>query len=214
MPQVIEDNDGKEVEVYTAAELTEQREAAVATAKEEAKKEADVAIKAKEEEIEKMKKVSAEKTENFKKYNELTDEQKAAYDANTTELMKRNDKTTAELEEMKTKFAEKETNERNYTKNSVLKNFHGDKEDVKKTIEEKYAILSGMPETTPDEIKARATEAAKLAGISIDSVNPLYQGFNGEAPKYQEAKDFVDSPEGKEKAQMVRDALGIKEPKQ
>lgn len=202
MSQEIENENGEKVVVYTAEEME-------ATAKQRVEAEVTRVAAEKDVEIEKYKKVSAEKTENFRRYNEMSVEEKAAYDANTVELMKRSDKTAAEVEELRTKLAEKETNERSYTKSSVLKNFHGDKEDIKKVLEDKYAILAGMPENTPDEIRARAGEAAKLAGISLDSINPLYQSFNGEAPKYKEPTEFVETQDGKIAADMVRDAMGL-----
>ncbi len=209
MTTKITDDEGNEIEVYTAEEVEQQRATAVTAARAEA----DVIIKQKDTDIEALKKVSAEKTENFKRYNEMTQEEKDRYDANTTELLKRSDQTAAELADTKKKLEERDIRDRDSAKNNALSGFHGGKEDIKKTLEEKYAILAGMPETTPEEIKARATEAAKLAGISIDSVNPLYQRFDGDAPRQKESKDYVESPDGKTAADLVRQNLGIKEPK-
>lgn len=203
----VENEDGKEIEAYTAEE--------VEAAKEAAKKEvADVNLKAiadKDIEIARLNKISAEKTENFKKYNQMTDDEKKAYDANTTELLKRNDLTQAELEEVKTKLAEKETKEKEYTKNSILKGLHNNDEKTKKTIEDNYSYLAGMPESTPEEIAARAGAAARLAGIQVDPRNPLYSAFSGEAPKpKEEGKEFSDTDKGKEAVELARSALNIK----
>lgn len=206
MPQIIESDDGKEIEVFTQEEVKAQAETAVAAAKAEA----DTVIKAKEEEIEKFKKVSAEKTENFRKYNEMTEEERKAHSENEIIQIRRGDKLEEELGNVKKSLEDKETKEKEYTKTSVLKGYHGDKEDIKKSLEEKYSMLAGMPESTPDEIKARANAAATLAGISIDSRNPLYSSFSGEAPQYKEKTDYVESAEGKVAADLVRQSMGLK----
>lgn len=208
MPQTIQNDSGEDVVVYTEAELSAQREEAAS----KVKSEFEPVIKAKEEEIAGLRKVSAEKTENFKKYNELTAEEKKAFDENTTTMMRRADKLEEELGLTKKELADKNERERTYTKDTTLGAFHGGKEDIKKTLEEKYAILSGMPETTPAEIQARATEAAKLAGISVNSVNPLYQGFSGEAPKGKDVNEG-DTEKTKEAAELVRQSLNMIAPK-
>jgi len=194
MSQIIESDDGEKIEVYTKEEVAAQAEAAVAVAKEEIGK----TIAEKEAEIAKLHKVSAEKTENFKKYNELGEEEKKAFDANTVTIMKRADKLEEELAQTKTALAEKEQREKEYSKNTILKGIHAGDEKLKATIEEAYGRLN-MPETTPDEIMARADAAAKLAGISTKSPNPLYSSFSGEAPnlKSEKDKEFVETERGK-----------------
>lgn len=209
MSQKIQDDEGNEIEVYTQAELEQQKNDAITALK----LEHDGVIKGKDTEIGDLKKVSAEKTENFKKYNEMSKEEQAKYDANTVELLKRNDKNEIEMADLRKRLEERDTRDSQNAKNTALGAIHGGKEDVKKLLEEKYALLAAMPETSPEDVKARAEAAAKLAGISVDSVNPLYQRFDGEAPKIKDQKDYLDTPEGKSAADIVRQALNIKEQK-
>lgn len=198
-----ENEDGTTVTVFTKEEL-EAEATARATA------EASRIAAEKDAEIEKLRKVSAEKTENFRKYNDLTDEERKAHSENEIIQIRRADALAEELNSVKTALQQKEEKERGYMKESVFKGFHGGKDDIKKNLEEKYAVLAGMPETNLDEIKARASAAAVLAGISVESVNPLYQSYSGEAPQYKEKTDYVETVAGKEAADMVRSALGIK----
>lgn len=209
MAKEIENEEGVMETWYSPAELEQQKTEAIDAVKADSTK----TIEEKDAEILRLNKVSAEKTDNFRKYNEMTEEERKAHTENEIIQIRRNDKLEEELGGVKKTLEEKEIRERDYAKTSVLKAFHGDKEEVKKVIEEKYAILSGMPETTPDEIRARATEAAKLAGINVNSQpNPLYQGFSGASPEYKEKTQFVETAEGEAAAQMVRDSLGITSP--
>lgn len=180
------EHDGKEIEVYTAEEVAQ-----------------------KEAEIERLNRLVSEKTENFKKYNEMTKEEREMYDENTLNLIQRNDKLAEEVGGLKETLAQKEARERASAKEGVLKSIHHGVDDVKSKIEEKYAILAGMPEETPEQIQARAIEAAKLAGIAIDTRNPLYVPFTGEAPIYKEKNDYTETAEGKEAADLARQALGL-----
>lgn len=207
MSQKIEDENGNDVEVYTMEEVTVAKETALKEANESHTK----TLAEKETEIARLNKVSAEKTENFKKYNQLTEEERKSYDANTTELIKRNDKTQDEIDELKTILANKEIKEKDFTKTTILKGFHNEDEKTKKSIEENYNYLAGMPETTNEEISVRAFAAARLSGITVDNRNPLYTGFSGEAPRLKpEGTSFTETDKGKEAADIVRNALNIK----
>jgi hypothetical protein len=209
----IENAEGKEIEVFTPEEVTARETAAAEAAAKEASDrvmaEKQKELDAVNAELEKVRKVSAEKTTNFKKYNEMTEEERKAHSENEILLLRRHDELEGEVGTLKTRLEEKDKNEKDYTKNSVLKNFHRGDETVKKAIEQNYAHLAGMPESTPDEIAARAASAARLSGITIDPINPLYTPISGEAPAYKENKDYTDSPEGKEAARLVREAMGI-----
>lgn len=193
--------EGEKMEVYLKEEYD-----AVQTAAAEKEKELET-VRA---EVERLKKVSAEKTENFQRYNEMTEEQKKAFDENTIIQIKRADALEEELNRVKTSLTDKETKEKESVKASALGYFHNDNEETKKKIEENYAKLAGMPEVTPDEIKARAFEAARLAGVEVGGPNPLYTRMEGEAPQYKEKKEYVDTPEGQEASELVRQQLGIK----
>lgn len=178
------EQDGKEIEVFTPEEVA-----------------------AKDAEIERLSKISAEKTENFKKYNEMTQEEREAHSENELNLIRRNDDLETKVNTLTETIAQKEAREKQEAKDKSLKAFHNDLPEVKTKLEEKYALLAGMPEDTTDQIRARTMEAARLAGISIDSRNPIYQHFDGEAPKLQDHKEFVETEKGKEAASLVAEAL-------
>lgn len=199
---LIENDKGEEINVFTQEELDAKvKEIQDNTSKTLAEKEA---------EIEKYKKVSAEKTENFKRFNELTEAEKEKYNANELEFLKRTDEAVNLAEGLKKQLEEKTANEKAYTKNSILSSLHKGDEATKTALESHYDMLSGMPESTPEEIKARAEASAKLVGIVIDPRNPIYTGFSGEAPSSKaEGKDFVESEKGKEALDLAKKALNV-----
>jgi hypothetical protein len=184
------DQDGEEVIVYTREEI-ETRDA----------------------EIARLNGLNKEKTENFRRYNEMTQEERDNHSENELNLIRRNDILEAEIKGVKETLAEKETREKNEAKTNLLKQYHNDLPEVKTTLEEKYAMLAGMPENTPEEIRERTIQAARLAGISVDSVNPIYQSVNGMPPIYKEKTDYVETTAGKEAAALVAEQLGISQNK-
>ena len=157
----------------------------------------DEEVAAKDAEIERLKQISVEKTENFRRYNEMTEEQRKAYSENELIFIKQNDQLQDKIKTLEETLVKKEERERQEKKMSVFQRFHGGNDEIKNKIDQEYSLLTGMPETTPEEISARAEKAARLAGIVIDTRNPIYQPINGEAPVYKENKEFTDTPEGK-----------------
>lgn len=193
------DEDGNEIIAYTQEEV-DARAAEAAKAKE------DELVP----EIEKLKKVSAEKTEHFKKLNEMTEEERQAHSVNEINILKRNEMLEGELATIKETLTQKETREKNEAKENAFTGICGEDADLRKSIEDNYAVLAGMPETTPSEIKARAEKAATLAGITVDKVNPLYVNIHGEAPTHKEGKEFVETDKGKDALELAREASGFK----
>lgn len=143
------------------------------------------AFTTKEKELQDALVEKAKLSADFGKMNNLTEEEKAAKLANESELLKRIDLLQAEVEGTK-------TSQRDSLKNANFARFHGNNEDIKKSLEEKYAIIN-LPESTPEEIQARVEAAATLAGISVDNRNPIHQYVTGEAPRYHPPKDDEES---------------------
>jgi len=172
--------------------------------------EVDAMVKEKDTEITRLKALDRERGENFKRYNEMTEEQRDAHSENELELIRRNDSLQDELKSIQTGISTRDMNDRTNAKNSIMASFHGNKEDVKALIESKYEILSGMPENTPEEIKSRAVEASKLAGIAVNSsnYNPVYAQMDGEAPPVSKGDGFLESDRGKEAEKQLSEALG------
>lgn len=212
MSQVITNDAGEELTVFTEAEVKEQSTVAVEAAKKEIMESTGKTIAEKEAEIQRLAKVSAEKTQNFKRYNEMTIEEKKVYDANTTELLKRDELRSKENEDLRNRLEEKEKREKESVKRSVIDSIHNNDEKIKKEVEKNYDMLAGMPETTPEEIHQRAIAAARLAGVQTDPRNPLYTAYSGEAPKSKPEKDpeFTETTRGKEAEELARQALNIK----
>lgn len=152
-------------------------------------------IAAKDAEIERLNVLNGEKTENFKKVNEKTE------------------KLEGDVNKLTETLAQKETRERESAKTVNGVRYHGNNEDLKKKVEDNYALLSGMPETTPEEIAARMTQAAVLSGINVAPLNPLNQPFSGEAPriKPEDAKAKEDEFLKSEKGQAALKAMGMED---
>jgi uncharacterized coiled-coil protein SlyX len=113
-------------------------------------------------------------------------------------------------------LADKEKQEKINMKNSAFEKWHGGKEDLKTGIENAYAKLAGMPESTLEEVALRANEAAKLAGFSVDSRNPLYSGMSGEAPRPRVASESTEAKEAEffasDRGQAALKAAGLSNP--
>lgn len=198
MSMEIDGENGEKQTVYTADEMT-----AVQTT-----------LQTKEAELTELQKLNATRGEDFKAYSKMSEEEKRVFDANTTNLLKNEEKLRTEITDLSTKLSDREKRDSETAKNTTLATIHLNNAETKKVLEEKYALLSAMPETTPQEIAARANEAAKLAGIVIDPRNPLYTQITGEAPNYKTNAEYVDSPEGKTALEMARAAMGVTPPKQ
>lgn len=182
-----QDDNGNEIEAYTKEEY-EQIQA-------EAKR-----VKELEEELERQKKVSAEKSESFKKLNERTEAEKAAMDINTLEALKRVEMLEHELAEERRIKQEQDNLSKTTVKETIVKIFAGESDDIKTKVLDNYQALAGMPENTPEEIKARMEKAAVLSNIQIphNTPNPLYASmFGSSAPQHDDNKEYIDTPEGK-----------------
>lgn len=205
MPIEHEKDDGTKVQAFLPEEVETAKNEAV-TAATAAKEEE---FKKLSEDLAKAQKLVVDKTENFKKFRDLTEDEKKTYDTNTLEMMKRADKLEEDLTTERTTREGREKADRDANKTKALASIHMDKADVKKIVEDNYAVLAGMPETTVEEINARAAAAARMGGIVLDTANPLYQTFTGEAPQYDPNKQYVDTPQGKEASDLVRQAMGL-----
>lgn len=204
MAETITRDDGTEVVLHTAEEL------------EAAKTEGAASVKTELEQVQtqlaEANRINAERGDNFTAYSKMTEEQKKAFDANTTVLLKREEQLLSEVELLKTNLSEKETRERDGVKNNAMLSLHAGDEATKTKLEDAYKNLAGMPESTQEEINKRVSAAARVAGIVIDNRNPLYMTPNGEAPKSGANKEYVDTNEGSQAAAMVREAMGMPDP--
>lgn len=119
-------------------------------------------------------------------------------------------KTEEEITKLRTDIATRDTNERNAAKTATGMRFHGGKDELKAKVDENYAKLAGMPETTPQEVEARMEAAARLSGISVESApNPLYSPIMGEAPQQQAPGAKEDEFLKSEKGVAAQKAMGF-----
>lgn len=194
MSQEIEKEDGSKEVVYSTEEYTATENV----------------LKDTQAKLAELEKINATRGDDFKAYSKLSEEEKKAHDANTTNLLKNEEKLRNEISELTTKISDREKREADAVKNHAFSSVHHGDEASKKLIEEKYSLLTGMPESTSEEISARVGAAARLAGIVIDPRNPLYVAINGEAPNYKPNSEYVDTPTGKAALEASRAALGLK----
>lgn len=160
-----------------------------------------------------LERINATRSSDFTAYSKMSEEDKKAFDANTTNLLKNEETLRNQIADLTGKLSDKEKRDNDAAKNHAMSSIHHNDEKTKNLLEEKYALLAAMPENTPDDIAARTREAAKLAGIQIDPRNPMYTSFSGEAPQYKQNSEYVDTPDGKIAADMARKALGLSDNK-
>lgn len=149
---------------------------------------------AKDAQIEEANKIARERGENFSRFND-----KVA-------------KTEEELAAMRTRLEEKEMQERTSARNNSAAKFHGNNDELKQKLDSSYEALAGMPEGTPEEIAGRMEAAARLAGINVQSRNPLYTPTYGEAPQQRQNENKEDEFLKSERGQQALKAMGFEEP--
>jgi hypothetical protein len=185
MPFTYVNDEGVEVEAYTADEIAQERsarEAAIADAAE-----ARQALKDKTQDVFNMR-------QGFKKLEEMSEEEKAKLTEEQRVTMQRLE--TVEAARQRDLQEGKE---------ALFDRLSGNDPKVKEKLKEKYALVQ-MPETTLSEISARLQSVSTWAFAELGMVNnapvaPVLPG-NGGAPIFQnkDGKRFADTPQG--------DALG------
>ncbi len=184
----------QEIEVYTQAELAEQvaaKDAEIQTARDEA---------------EKYKKVSAEKTENFKHLNEMTETERASLSADKLESLKRAEAAEAKVTALEEKYNGDVQARIASDREKALAKYHGNNPELKKAIEENYALIA-MEGTDTETINRRAEKAAAMYSGSVGRQNPLMMGFGGSAPSSKDAsrtEAFLESDKGKKGMDMMK----------
>lgn len=197
MPFKYVNDEGEEVEAYTADEITAERtarETAVADAQE-----ARTALAAKTNDIVNMR-------QGFKKLADMNDEEKAKLSEEQRITMQRLETVEAarqrDLEE---------------GKEALFNSLAGNDEKVKEKLKEKYALVQ-MPESSLEEIRARMNSVSTWAFAELGMVNnqpvaPVLPGGGG-APVFTPpgGKGFADTQQGAQLGQaLFGDALKAKE---
>lgn len=193
------ENEGQEVEVYTAAEVA-AKDTEIAAARAEAE-----AAKA---EAQKYQKVSAEKTENFKKLNDMTESEKALLSTEKIEAMKRAEAAEARVQVIEDKYNTDTQNRIKSDTESALARYHGGDTKLKEELEKNFKLIN-LEGTDTATIQERARLAANMHKGSSERPNPLNYGFNGAAPQSAEknkTEEFLKS----DKAKSAMKAMGEK----
>lgn len=186
MPEIIKNDDGTEREVYTAEEMA-------------------VIQRERDEAVQRSGNIGFE----FKQYRQMTDEEKASLSESDKALRQKLDQQDELIAQMRGEMEASKTQTITTTKNAALETLSSGDPTLKAVIEENYKKLSGMPESTPQEVAARMTESYKLATGSaarVAPVNPFNPG-SGDAPAIyvpkanktpiENAEEYVGTPQGK-----------------
>jgi hypothetical protein len=187
------ENEGQEIEVYTVEEMNAQK-AEVDAAKAEA---------------DRLQRVSAEKTDNFKKLNDMTEQERAAMSAEKIEILKRTEAAEAKAQGLEDKYnSDTQARIKNDTEAALAK-YHGGNAELKKLLEDNFALIN-IPETDTASIQKRAAFAANMIAGASGGVNPLMQHAGGSAPvsvDQTRTQEFLGSDRGK----AALSKMGIKE---
>ena len=184
----------KEIEVYTQAELTERE-----TAK-------DAEIQAAKAEAEQLRKVTNEKTENFRKLHEMSAEEKAGLSAEKIEAMKRAEAAEAKVTALEERYNTDTQRRIETDKETALARFHGGNAELKKVLEENYAMIN-MEGTDTETIQKRAQAAVNMYNGAIRGQNPLTASYSGGSPVHKEQTNSQEFQQS-EKFKAARRAMG------
>lgn len=178
------DNEGQEIEVFTAAELAEKETALVAA----------------NAEVEKLKGLNAEKTENFRKLHEMTEDEKSKFSAKEIENMARVEAAENKVKELTDQISGDTQKRITTDTENALKKYHGGDETLKKALEENFKMIN-LEGNDTETIQKRAEMAAAMEiGKNNANRNPLMASMGGGAPQQREkgrTDEFLGSDRGK-----------------
>lgn len=178
------DNEGQEIEVFSAAELAEK----------------DNELILAKQEVEKLKIVSAEKTENFKRLNDMTEVERNALSAEKIENIKRAEAAEDRVKKLEDQISGDTEKRITTDTENALKKFHGGDETLKKALEENFKIIQ-LEGNDTETINKRAEMAAAMEiGKNNANRNPLMASMGGGAPQIREkgrTDEFLGSDRGK-----------------
>lgn len=204
MSQKVVDDEGKEIEVFTAEEMQEQlaiREASLKVEHDKiiADKDAHQAEKLKEFEKAKAGAKGAETDAKGAEANALAKTEEATKIAN----------------EAKTAIETARTNELAAKKNFWIQGAVAGDPELTKRILEKYDLLSGMPSATDAEIMSRVQESVKLAGINtvvgVGGGNSFSGGFSFGSGGVPPAGVMTDAKIKEHNYEVWKNELGIQD---
>ena len=201
MPQVIKQDDGTEVEVYTADEMNAQRDEAI-KAKEE---EFGGKLKLTETERDEARKALGERTSEFQQFRKLNEEQKAKLTI-AEQTIYRNQELAEE-----NRIKQEESTKKNHENiiESTIRAKAGNDEKLFAKLKDTYSLI-GIDDSTVEGINARLNMAIGALTTTAPDMLANIGGFsNGSfVPKIhqEQEKNYADTEAG----QAVANELGLK----
>lgn len=195
MPFKVQDESGKEIEVYSPEEVNVHKQE-VETFKAKAL-ENEKAVTEARAEAEKYKAVIAEKNDNFKRFKDMTEEEKKTLTAKDIENIKRAEAAEAKALELEDKFNKDVESRKESAKTKAIEAYaHGD-EELKKKLLESYDLVK-LDGTDEDSIKRKVELSWNMLGLGKPKVNPFNQSYDGgDAPNKGLSDKFVETDKGK-----------------
>ncbi len=198
MPFKATNENGEEIEAYTAEEIEAQKGEAVT-----ARKEADEA----KAEVERLNGHLNMQKENFKKLNEYSEEERSKFSAEKIEMMKRQEAAEAKATALENKYNDDQKARITSDKEKALAKYHGGNAELKAALEKNFELINLQGDTT-EIIEERAKLAANMEKGKIGIGNPLMANLNGEAPSIKnkgETEKFMESDKAKQALKLMGD---------
>lgn len=200
MPIKYTNEEGEEVETLSPEEIA-AKDKEIADAKAEAETAKIEAANAR--------RVASEQTQNFKKVNEMSEVEKAKFSAEQLEVIKRAEIAEAKAAALETDINTEKTKRIDNDKNGALARYHGGNAELKRQLEENYAIIN-LEGTDTETIQKRAKLAADMIKGSMGSGNPLMANLNGGSPRIKDqtkTEEFMKSEKAKQAQRLMGDKV-------
>ena len=190
MPQIIKQEDGTELEVYTKEEVE------ATTSK----------LSEMESEMQRLQQANGEMSLNFKRYRDMTEEEKATLTESEKQANLQMGIMQDQIEEMKKKDQEREEATVKNLKQATIDRYTQGNAEMKEKMEKQWDLVN-----IDVKDSATATERGRIAFLAAGGVlndthkNPLFTHYSGDVPtsvptpgvtKQEKSKEFISSDRG------------------
>lgn len=197
MAMKVQNDDGQEVEVYTADEVKTQADAAVATAVAAKETEFSVVKTELEGKLTDAEKRAQERSGEFAQFRKMSDEDKAKLTVAERTIYE-NGLALAQANEARVVADTAALTER---VNGVIKSKAGDNVKLSEKMKEMWPLIT-IEATTPEQIEAKAQMVLGAISSTVPDLLANVSGFNGGSylppqPEKKEGETFADTAAGK-----------------
>lgn len=197
MAMKVQNDDGQEVEVYTADEVKTQADAAVATAVAAKETEFSVVKTELEGKLTDAEKRAQERSGEFAQFRKMSDEDKAKLTVAERTIYE-NGLALAQANEARVAADTAALTER---VNGVIKSKAGDNVKLSEKMKEMWPLIT-IEATTPEQIEAKAQMVLGAISSTVPDLLANVSGFNGGSylppqPEKKEGETFADTAAGK-----------------